>query len=66
MDAVEETPYREFRHVLVTEQSSPLEPGVVEGKSYAPGVGLIVDGTLRLVAVRGGDRAHEREEHEGR
>lgn len=57
--AEEETPYRRFRHVLVTEESSPLEPDVVESKSYAPGVGLIVDATLRLVAVRG--KGHDRD-----
>ena len=30
-----------FAHVLTTEDWTPLEPDVVEEKSYAPGVGLI-------------------------
>lgn len=60
-----DTPYRRFRHVLVTEESSPLEPGVVEGKSYAPRVGLIADGELQLVAVQGGDRNRDGD-HEDR
>ena len=53
LDAVVETPYGRFREVLVTEESTPFEPGVLEYKRYAPGVGLVVDGTQRLVAVRG-------------
>lgn len=33
------------------EETSPLEPGEREYKLYAPGVGLIRDGTLTLVAI---------------
>jgi hypothetical protein len=33
--------YGTFRHVLVTEETSPLEPGVRERKFYAHGVGLL-------------------------
>ncbi len=54
LDAVAKTPYARFRDVLVTEESTPLEPGVLEYKRYAPGVGLVVDSELRLVEVRGG------------
>jgi hypothetical protein len=42
-------PYGTFTHVLETEEWTPLEPGVVERKYYASGVGLI-----RTVMTRGG------------
>jgi hypothetical protein len=52
-------PYGAFDNVLVTKEWSPLEPEVVEHKSYAPGVGLVlaesVSGEqerLELVEVR--------------
>lgn len=34
-------PAGSYRHVIVTEDTTPLEPALVERKSYAPGVGLI-------------------------
>src|SRR5262245_41855163 len=43
------TPAGEFKHCLKTEETTPLEPGVREYKYYAPGVGLIRDGSLKLV-----------------
>lgn len=39
-----------FVDVLKTEESTPLEPGVLEYKYYGPGVGLLQDGSLRLVS----------------
>jgi len=39
----------EFRNCLKIEESSPLEPGHEEEKLYAPGVGLLTDGSLKLV-----------------
>jgi hypothetical protein len=52
-------PYGTFNHVLVTNEWTPLEPGVAEHKYYAAGVGDIkevaVKGqpeTLELVAVK--------------
>ena len=39
----------EFRYCLKTEETTPLEPGVTEYKYYAPGVGLVQDGSLKLV-----------------
>ena len=54
-----------FKHVLVTKEWTPLEPGVVENKYYAKGIGFIYsemvkggDETLELVRIRhqnGGD-----------
>src|SRR5262249_29216079 len=38
-----------FENCLWTEETSPLEPGVREQKLFAPHVGLVVDGKLRLV-----------------
>jgi hypothetical protein len=34
-------PYGTFEHVLVTREWTPLEPGVVEKKYYAKGIGVI-------------------------
>jgi hypothetical protein len=52
-------PYGTFNHVLITNEWTPLEPGVAEHKYYAAGVGDIkevaVKGqpeTLELVAVK--------------
>jgi hypothetical protein len=42
-------PYGRFRRMLVTRDWTPLEPGVVEHKYYARGVGEV-----RSVMVRGG------------
>jgi len=51
----------EYTDVVVTEDWSPLEPDVVENKSYAPGVGLIHEtqvaggeGTVELVGFTPG------------
>jgi hypothetical protein len=46
------TPAGTFEKCLKTEETTPLEPGAREFKLYAPGVGLIKDGTLELT-VRG-------------
>jgi hypothetical protein len=50
-----------YDDVLVTEDWTPLEPEVVEEKSYAPGVGLILevktsggDGRIELVSFSPG------------
>jgi len=43
------TPAGEFKNCLKIEETTPLEPGNREHKLYAPGVGLIQDGSLKLV-----------------
>jgi hypothetical protein len=43
------TPAGRFRDCVKVEETTPLEPGVREYKYYAPGVGLVQDGTLKLV-----------------
>jgi hypothetical protein len=42
------TPAGEFS-CLKTDETTPLEPGVKETKLYAPGIGLVKDGSLKLV-----------------
>ncbi len=44
-------PYGSFTNCLKTKEFSPLEPGVVEYKWYAPGVGNVVDADIKLVSV---------------
>jgi hypothetical protein len=45
-------PYGSFDHVLVTREWTPLEPGYVEHKYYAPGVGFVYGGGLELIDVK--------------
>ena len=44
------TPAGVFTECLETKETSPLEPFAKEGKLYAPGIGLIRDGSLSLVS----------------
>jgi hypothetical protein len=44
------TPAGDFENGLVTRETSPLEPGASDQKSYAPGVGIVQDGSLRLAS----------------
>ncbi len=50
LDAAASVPYGDFTGLLETEDSTPLEPDVVERKLYARGVGLVREET-----VSGGD-----------
>ena len=43
------TPAGEFKDCLKIVETTPLEPFARESKIYAPGVGLIKDGSLLLV-----------------
>ncbi|MCI0487162.1 MAG: hypothetical protein L0229_11245 [Blastocatellia bacterium] len=43
------TPAGEFRNCLKVEETTPLEPGKKEYKYYARGIGLLQDGSLKLV-----------------
>jgi hypothetical protein len=49
LDAVMKTPAGEFKNCLKTEETTPLEPASKEFKHYAPGIGLVQDGSLKLV-----------------
>lgn len=43
------TPAGTFKDVLKVVETTPLERGAAEAKFYAPGVGLLQDGSLKLV-----------------
>jgi len=47
-DAVLETPAGKFEHCFKVKETTPLESGT-EYKLYAPGIGLVQDGSLKLV-----------------
>ena len=43
LDAKVNVPFGRFRGCLRTDNTTPLEPGFLENKFYAPGVGLVLD-----------------------
>jgi hypothetical protein len=49
--ATVQTPLRRFTDVLVTRETTPLEPSVTDFKSYAPRVGLVKSNELLLVSA---------------
>ena len=51
-DVVMKTPAATFKGCLRVEETSPLEPGSVCYKTYAPGIGLIQDEDLVLTSYR--------------
>lgn len=46
-----DTPAGSFDNCLRTRETTPLEPDAVEFKVYAPGIGLVRDGSLLLVST---------------
>ena len=40
-----------FTNVLKVEETTPLEPSVTDYKYYAPGIGMVSDGEMKLVKV---------------
>jgi hypothetical protein len=40
-------PYGTFRHTLRTEETTALEPGTVDNKYYAPGIGELAELTVK-------------------
>jgi len=54
LDASKCVPYGCFDNVLVTKEWTRLDPGVVDNKYYAPGVGFIYE-----TMVKGGDEFSE-------
>lgn len=60
VDAKAEVPFGSYGDVVVTEDTTPLEPSVREHKYYAPGVGPVL-----TVDVAGGGREELREFHPG-
>jgi len=49
LDESVDTPAGRFDNCLKTEETTPLEPDAREYKYYAPGIGLVRDGSFRLV-----------------
>jgi len=49
VDETVATPAGTFKELLKVEETTPLEPGVKEYKYFARGVGLVQDGSLKLV-----------------
>lgn len=49
ISATVKTPSGEFKNCLKVEETTPLEPGEKEYKYYARGIGLLQDGSLKLV-----------------
>ena len=47
-----QVPAGSFVGVVSVVETNPLEPGVTGHKSYAPGIGMIVDDRLTLVSHR--------------
>lgn len=43
------TPAGEYKNCLKIEETTPLEAGVKEYKYYAPGIGIVQDGSLKLI-----------------
>jgi hypothetical protein len=58
LDKIVSTPAGKFAGCLETLETTPLEPDAREKKYYAPGIGLVVDGSLRLVSY--GPQAQKR------
>jgi len=54
MSQVIQTPAGRFENCLETAETTPLEPNALEFKFYAPGIGLIKDGTLELTSYNSG------------
>jgi hypothetical protein len=51
------TPAGDFTNCLKVEETTPLELGNTEFKYYAPGIGMVRDGSLKLVKVGKADQA---------
>jgi hypothetical protein len=47
-------PFRSFHHTMLTKEWSPLEPGVIDHKYYARGIGTVLEQT-----VKGGNERNE-------
>ena len=43
LDESATVPYGSFDHLLMTRDWNPLEPGVIEQKYYAPGIGNVLE-----------------------
>ena len=55
LNEVVQTPAGTFEKCLKTKETTPLEPDQVGFKIYAPGIGLVQDGAVKLVEISEGD-----------
>ena len=53
------TPAGEFKNCLKVEETTPLEPATKEYKYYAPGIGLVQEGSLKLVKYGKAEKAEK-------
>ena len=51
MSETVKTPAGEFKNCLKVEETSPLTRFTTEYKYYAPGIGMVSDGTMKLVKI---------------
>lgn len=49
MSEIVKTPAGEFKNCLKVEDSTPLQPFITDFKYYAQGIGMVQDGSLKLV-----------------
>jgi hypothetical protein len=54
MDESVAVPFRKFPHTMLTKEWTPLEPGVLDHKYYARGIGTVLEQT-----VKGGDERNK-------
>lgn len=47
IDGTARSPYGTFDHAVVTREWTPLQPRIVESKRYAPGVGIVLETSLK-------------------
>lgn len=52
------TPAGEFKNCLKIKETTPLEPGVTDYKYYAPRIGMVQDGALKLVKFGTAQESH--------
>ena len=52
------TPAGEFKNCLKVKETTPLEAGVTDYKYYAPGIGMVQDGALKLVKSGTAQESH--------
>jgi len=62
-DVTMKTPAGTFKNCIRVKETSPLEPGDICYKTYAPGIGLIQDEDLLLTAyIKGGEHAEKEDQ----
>jgi hypothetical protein len=47
LDVAVTVPFRSFRHTMLTKEWTPLEPGVIDHKYYARGIGTVLEQSVK-------------------